>query len=212
MPSRSTAGPRVVLAGLLGLALLAHPLVLGGPGPVTEYEYTATDLELTDDESVETLYHLPGVTYGRGPDTEAVRAADEEPFVRPVTALDPAVRNLTGSRFLADDPGDRYYRVDARADGETFRLNASVVPAEAVAQAFAVDPGNASAIVRDVLAGRLQHARQVPPAVVHRGGTDYTLVRVTDTVRVQDPLAIPKLAAFGAGLAALVWVGVTLRN
>ncbi|QLC34322.1 hypothetical protein EFA46_008920 [Halarchaeum sp. CBA1220] len=198
---------RTLLALLVGLAILTHPIVGDAPGLDTQYTYEATPVDLDDGETVQSLYHLPEVAYGVASQKTAVEQAANDTVTRPVSDVPPEVERLTDVRFLADDVGDRYYRVDARIDGDTFTLDATAVDARTVAAALAVAPADAPAVVRDALDGNATSSEELPATLVRTDG-GYVLVRATGTTQVADPLTIPKLALYAVGISLLVWAAL----
>ncbi|GGN20039.1 hypothetical protein [Halarchaeum nitratireducens] len=195
---------RTLLALLVGLAILTQPVVGDPPGLDTQYTYGATPFGADDGEAVHSLYHLPAVGYGVDSQLTVVRQAANDTVTRPVDEVPPEVERLTEVRFLADDRGDQYYRLDARIDGETFTLNATPVSARAVAADLAVAPADAPAPIRDALDGNAT-SRQSYPAAVLRTDDGYALVRTVATERVPDPYTVPKIAAYGFAVALVVW-------
>ncbi len=199
------------LAALLGLLLLAQPVVGDGPGPDPRYTYEATPVDLDDAEAVETLYHHPAVAYAVGTGSEAVRVAVNGTYARPSSAVPPDLRRLSAVDYLADDVDDRYYRVDARTVGDEFRIDATRVEDRAVAEGLAVPPGAAPEPVRAALDGRATDPRRVNATLVDTEG-GYALVRVVGSEQVPDPLAVPKVAAYAVGVVTLVLAGLDLRD
>jgi hypothetical protein len=198
------------LAGiLLGLLLVMHPVVGNGPGPDTQYSYSVTEVNLTNDEAVENLYRTSNVTYGFGRQVEIVRDATNETLTRPQSGLEPKVLALTDSRYLADDVHDRYYHIHASVTNDTFQLRAVGVSAKAVASNVAVRPEEAQPVVRKVLAGQQQVAERVNATVV-RKDDQYLLVRPVETKRVSDPFAVVKIAGYALGIALIIGALVSL--
>jgi hypothetical protein len=198
------------LAGILvGLLLVMHPVVGNGPGPDTQYSYSVTEVNLTNEESVENLYRTPNVTYGFGRQVEIVRDATNETLTRPQSGLEPKVLALTDSRYLADDVHDRYYHIQASVTNDTFQLRAVGVSAKAVASNVAVRPEEAQPVVRKVLAGQQQVAERVNATVV-RKDDQYLLVRPVETKRVSDPFAVVKIAGYALGIALIIGALVSL--
>ncbi|MFB6171592.1 MAG: hypothetical protein ABEJ23_03595 [Haloarculaceae archaeon] len=203
MPSR-----RVALALLVGVLLLAQPVVGNGPGQDVRYTYAVTQVSVGSGEAVETMYHLPAVAYGTGSQLAAVRAAANDTYTRPVEAVDPAVRALTDRRFVADDAGDQYYQVEARVVNGTFELRARRAPPRDVAAALAVSPREAPPAVQDALNGDVQSPRKDPVTLV-RSGDRFLLVRPVATEHVPDPLTLPKLFGYAVGIALLTWAALS---
>ncbi|MBP1955614.1 hypothetical protein J2752_002537 [Halarchaeum rubridurum] len=195
---------RTAVVFLVGLAILCQPVVGDAPGLEDRYTYGATPLALDDGETVATLHHHPAVGYGVDDQLDAVHRAANDTVTRPADAVPPDVARLTSLRYLADDPADRYYRLDARVTDGTFRLNATSVSARAVAADLAVAPADAPAPMRDALDGNATSGQEYPAAVL-RTDDGYALVRVVATERVPDPYTVPKIAAYGFAVALLVW-------
>ncbi|WP_435096432.1 hypothetical protein [Halarchaeum sp. P4] len=200
---------RTLLALLVGLAILTQPVVGDPPGLDTQYTYETTPVTLEDGEAVESLYHLSAVSYGVDAQVEVTRQAANESVSRPVGDVPPEVERLTDYRFLADDAGDQYYRVDARVADGTFHVNATRVSPRDVAAALAVAPADAPTPVRDALAGDTTSRERVGATLVDTED-GYVLVRVAGTTQVADPLTIPKLAAYALGVSLLVWAALAL--
>lgn len=198
------------LAGILvGLLLVMHPVVGNGPGPDTQYSYSVTEVNLTNEESVENLYRAPNVTYGFGRQVEIVRDATNETLTRPQSGIEPRVLDLTDSRYLADDVHDRYYHIHASVTNDTFQLRAAGVSAKAVASNVAVGPEEAQPVVRQVLAGQQQVAERVNATVV-RKADQYLLIRPVETKRVSDPFAVVKVAGYALGITLIIGALVSL--
>ena len=190
-----------------GLAVLAHPLVGNGPGPDTRYEYSASTVDVTDDETVELLYEHPAVRYGTGQQVETVRTAANGTVVRRESAVDDDLLALTDRTYLADDVGDRYYRLDARVTDGQFRLDAEAVSAATVAAELAVDPDATPRTVQRALDGETTASTRVDATVVDTAG-GYRLVRVVDQRQVPDPFAVPKVLAYALAVVAVVAAAV----
>ena len=196
---------RTLLALGVALALLLAPFAAGGLGPQTAYTYERQSLDFGNDETVETLYELPGVQYGTGESLRLVREAAANGTVeRDAEAVSPAVRNLTRYRFVADDFEDRYYRVGARIDDGRFVLNAARADPRSVVTAFAVPPAEAPRPVRRALDDApVTSSRRVNSTLVDADGGPVLVVR-TGSERRGDPLAVPKVASLALGVVVLV--------
>ncbi|GAA0302506.1 hypothetical protein GCM10009066_15720 [Halarchaeum salinum] len=195
---------RTAVVFLVGLAILTQPIVGDAPGLEDSYTYGATPLALDDGETVATLHHHPAVGYGVADQLELVHRAANDTVSQPVDAVSPAVERMTSFRYLADDPGDQYYRINARVANGTITLDATPVSARTVAEDLAIAPADAAAPVRDALDGNATSHTKYPAALVRTDG-GYALVRVVATERVPEPYIVPKIAAYGFAVALLVW-------
>jgi len=202
---------RAFFALLLGMAILTQPILGNGPGPDTEYTYQVTPLDFSDNEAVESLYNHPEVVYGTNEQLDVTRNAANETFSRPEDAVSDAVRDLVDGRFLADDFGDQYYRLDGRIENGTFELDSDSVSARTVAVALAKSPENASQpIAAAVTADRTSDTR-VAGAVV-RTDDDFVIVYPTESRPVSDPYAVPKIISYALAVSFIIWAGVMLRT
>lgn len=193
-----------VLAGLVvGCLLLAHPLVGNGPGADTRYSYSTTEIDLTNSERVEALYHVPSVTYGTGTQVHAVMEARNSTYTRLKSAVSPKLRDLVDTWYLADDVHDQYYRVDAYVTDGEFRLRSGTVTENQIVEEIAVNPATADPVVWEILDGQRTASKRVNATVVKRDG-HYLLIRPTQTNRVSDPLAIVKVAGYALGIALVI--------
>jgi hypothetical protein len=199
---------RTFLAFLIGFIMLIHPVVGNGPGPDPQYTYEVTPINLSNDETVEAMYSLPAVTYGSGPQVEITRNVMNTTLSRPERIIDPALRSMTDGQFLADDAGDRYYRVDARITNGTFRLNATPVSARMVAEELAIAPEEAPTPVQEAMNGTMTHSTKVPVTLVAKADR-LLLVEPVETERVSDPWAVAKLIGYALGVALILWAVVT---
>lgn len=192
-----------LLVIVVGVAVLTQPVVGNGPGPDRRYTYAGTEVNLTNDEAVEALYAHSMVEYGTGETLRPVREATNETVSRPLAAVPDPVRELTRVKFLADDVGDQYYRLDARVDGNQFRLDATRVSERAVAEELAVRPQDAPRTIRDALDGNESTFERVNATLVRTDGR-YVLVRAVKTELVPDPYVLVKVPAYAVGLALVV--------
>jgi hypothetical protein len=198
------------LVGLLiGVLLVMHPVVGNGPGPDTQYSYSVTEIDVTDNETVEDLYRTPSVTYGFGSQVELVREARNETLTRPKSSLEPRVLDLTDVRYLADDVHDHYYRVNASVTNDTFQLEAARVSAKVVAKNVAVRPDEANPVIRNALNGQQTASKRVNATVV-RQDDRYLLIRPVETKRVSDPFAAVKIAGYVLGIVLIIGALVSL--
>lgn len=186
-----------------------HPVVGNGPGPDTQYSYSVTEIDVTDNETVGDLYRTPGVTYGFGSQVELVREARNETLTRPKSSLEPRVLDLIDVRYLADDVHDHYYRIHASVTNDTFQLEAARVSAKVVAKNVAVRPNEVDSVIRKVLNGQHTASKRVNATVV-RQDDRYLLVRPVETKRISDPFAVVKIAGYALGIALIIGALVSL--
>lgn len=198
------------LAGLvLGVLLVMHPVVGNGPGPDTQHSYSVTELDLTNDETVERLYKVPSVPYGTGSQIDLVRDARNETLTRPKSTLELEVINLLDVRYLADDFHDHYYRIHASITDSTFQLRAARVSAETVAKDVAVRPAGTNPVIRTVLDGQQTVSKHVNATVV-RQDDQYILVQPVETQLVSDPFALVKITGYALGSVCIIGALVSL--
>lgn len=198
------------LVGLLiGVLVIMHPVVGNGPGPDTRYSYSATEVNVTDNETVEKLYRSPSVTYGSGRQVEIVRNARNKTLTRPKSMLEPEIMDLIDVRYLADDVYDHYYRIDASITNNTFQLRVARVSANTVAKDVAVTPEEANPVIRKVLDGQQTVSKRVNATVV-RQDNRYLLVGPVETKRVSDPLTVVKITGYALGIALIIGALVSL--
>jgi hypothetical protein len=199
---------RSLLAFLIGVAVLVQPVVGNGPGPDPQYTYEVTPINLSNDEEVESMYHLPSVAYGDSLKVELTRNAVNTTISRPEETTADALKSMTDVQFLADDAEDQYYRIDARVTNGTFRLDATPVSARMVAEELAVVPENAQTPVQEAMDGEITYFCQVPAALIAKDDR-FLLVQSVETELVSDPLVVPKLIVYALGIALIVWAVVT---
>lgn len=197
-----------LFAFLVGFVLLVHPVVGNGPGSDTQYTYEITPVNISDNESVETMYHLPTVIYGTDSRVRMTRTAANTTVSRPKETISPALRGLFDVQFLADDTKDQYYRVDARIVDDEFRLDATPVSARTVAEELAVTPDTTPTTIREILNGEPAHFHRISSTLVAKDDR-FLLVEPANTECVADPLAVPKLTGYAFGAALVIWsIGV----
>ncbi|MFC6963001.1 hypothetical protein [Halocatena marina] len=199
---------RALFAFLIGFALLIQPVVGNGPGSDTQYTYEITPVNISDTESVESMYHLSAVVYGTDSQVGMTRAAASTTVSRPKETISPALSGLIDVQFLVDDTKDQYYRVDARIVDDEFRLGATPVSARTVAEELAVAPDTTPTTIREILNGEPAHFYRISPTLVAKDDR-FLLVEPANTECVADPLAVPKLISYAFGAALMVWsIGV----
>jgi len=203
--------PREALLLVIGLLLLAQPVVGNGPGPETQYTYEVEPVNLSNHESVEILFEHPAVAVQRSSTVRVVRNAATETFSEEAEIVAPELRDLVDRRFFADDSGDQYYRVDARITNGTFKLDASPVSARAVVEELGVSLTDAPEPIRAAVDGDVT-SRTEAQATVVTDGDRALLVRVVDTESVTDRLAIVKIPAYAVGVALVIYAGLSLRR
>ena len=202
---------RVLLALLVGLTTLTHPVIGNGPGPDTEYTYDVTPLNFSNGESVEILYNHPEVVYGTNEQLDITRNAANETVSRPEETISGPLRELLNVQFLADDSEDQYYRIDGRILNGTFILDTDPVSARTVADVLATSPENAPQPITAAMAGDRTSDIKAPATVVRMDG-DFVIVHPAESNSVPDPYAIPKIVIYAIAVVLLVWAGVMFRT
>ena len=201
-----------LLVLLLGLALLSGPALGDGPDPDRVYRYDAVTVEPAAG-TVGVLVGLPEVAYVAGDAAEAVVSAANGTHTR--TAAEPGTGRLAetfeGVRFVRESGHGRFYRVDARVEGQTFRLDAERVAPETVIESVAVPveaaPSRAVTAARE---GSAETTRPFRPALVAFEDRYVAVVR-TGVSEEPDPRALEKrlMMALGFVLTLAGAVGYT---
>lgn len=197
---------------LLGLALLSGPVLGDGPDPDRVYQYDAVTVE-PGTGTAGVLVGLPEVAYVAGETAEAVVSAANGTYTR--TTAEPGtgrlVETFEGVRFVRESGHGRFYRVDARVEGRTFRLNAERVTPESVVERIAVPveaaPSRAVTAARE---GGAETTRPFRPALVAFEDRYVAVVR-TGVSEEPDPRALEKrlMMALGFLLTLAGAVGYT---
>ncbi|WP_435197566.1 hypothetical protein [Natronomonas sp. EA1] len=198
VPRPSTRAALLVLVGVL---VLAQPVVGNGPGPETAYVYESAELDFDDSEAVEALYRHPEVQYLID-QRDLVREAANETVERPADELTDAERALATRRFAADDHGDQYYRLRGSVENRTFRLDAERVSPRTVADALTV--ARLSDPVRDAARTGQAVSRSMLATGVVETADGPVLVYEAGTTQVRDPWLYVKLPAYALGAVCLV--------
>ena len=202
---------RVLAAFFLGVVILLQPIYGVGPGLNTQYTYDTTTIDLSDNESVGKMHQLPVTEYGTGVQLDATREAANTTVTYPDSDVPPDLRTLLDFRILADDFEDQYYRIDARITDGTYRLDATPVTANTVADELAIAPETAPQPVRAVLDDEMTSRSKAPPTLVEVDDR-FVLVQPVDSEQVPDPYTIPKLVAYALALAAILWAVIAARS
>jgi hypothetical protein len=202
---------KATIFALIGLLILAQPVVGNGPGPETQYTYEVELINLSNDESVEVLFEHPAVAYQRSSTVRVVRNGVNETFSQDSEIIAPELRDLIDRRFFADDDGDQYYRVDARITNGTFKLDATPVSERAVVDELGIPLSDASSPIRVAVDGDVTSLENAEPTIV-ADEDRALLVRIADTESVPDRLAIVKIPAYALGVALVIYAGIKLRE
>lgn len=203
--------PREALLLVIGLLLLAQPVVGNGPGPETQYTYEVEPVNLSDPGFGAPMYYHSAVAFHHTEKVMAVREATDGTVTRDAEFISEELQELTERRFQAELGGDEYYRVDARITNGTFKLDASPVSAHTVVEELGVSLTDAPKPIRNAVDGDVT-SRTEAQATVVTDGDRALLVRVVDTESVPDRLAIVKIPAYALGVALVIYAGLSLRR